>query len=40
VVAELNGHVEIDLGLIHRVGASVQRRYLGFARGPGRARYR
>jgi hypothetical protein len=40
VVAELDGHAEIDLGLIHRVGASVQRQYLGVARGVDRARYR
>jgi hypothetical protein len=40
VVAELNGHVEIDLGLVHRVGAELQRGYVGVARGTGRARYR
>jgi hypothetical protein len=37
VVAELDVHAEIDIGLVHRVAGSVQRRYLGFARGVGRA---
>jgi hypothetical protein len=40
VVAELNGHAEIDPGLVHRVGAELQRGYLGVARGTGRARIR
>jgi hypothetical protein len=40
VVAELGEIAEIDLGLIHRVAASVQSRYLGFARGADRARLR
>jgi hypothetical protein len=40
VAKELNGHTEIDVGLVNRVAASVQRRYLGFARGAGRARIR
>jgi hypothetical protein len=40
VAKELNGHAEIDLGLVHRVGAELQRGYLGVARGTGRARYR
>jgi hypothetical protein len=39
VIAELDGHAEIGLGLVNRVAVSVQRRYLGFARGSGRARY-
>jgi hypothetical protein len=30
VVAELNGHAEIDVGLVHRVGARLQRQRLGF----------
>jgi hypothetical protein len=38
VVSELDGHAEIDMGLVHRVAATVQRRYLGFVRGTGRAR--
>jgi hypothetical protein len=33
VVAELDGHAEIDVGLVHRVGA------LGFARGVNKGRY-
>jgi hypothetical protein len=40
VVAELGDHAEIDVGLVNRVAASVQRRYLGFARGAGRMRFR
>jgi hypothetical protein len=40
VAAELNGHIEIDLGLIHRVAVPLQRQYLSFVRGTGRARYR
>jgi hypothetical protein len=40
VAKELDGQAEIDLGLVHRVAATVQRRYLGFARGTGRARIR
>jgi hypothetical protein len=38
VVAEIDGHAEIDVGSVHRVAVSVQRRYLGFARCAGRAR--
>jgi hypothetical protein len=38
VVTELDGHDEIDVGAVHRVAVAVQRRYLGFARGAGRAR--
>jgi hypothetical protein len=33
VVADLNGHAEIDLGLIHRIAVPLQRQYLGVARG-------
>jgi hypothetical protein len=40
VVAELDGHAEIDIGLVHRVAGPVQWRYLGYARGAGRARIR
>jgi hypothetical protein len=40
VARELNGHTEIDLGLVHRIGAELQRGYLGVARGTGKARYR
>jgi hypothetical protein len=40
VVAELGGHAEIDLGLIHRVAVPLQRQYLGYLRGAGRARIR
>ena len=38
VVKELGGHTEIGAGLVTRVGASVQGRYLGIARGAGGAR--
>jgi hypothetical protein len=40
VVAELDGHAEIDIGLVHRVAASLQWRYLSLARGAPRARIR
>jgi hypothetical protein len=40
VAKELNGHAEIDLGLAHRVGAELQRGYLSYVRGTGKARYR
>jgi hypothetical protein len=40
VVTELNGHAEIDLGLVHRVAVPLQQQYLSFVRGTGRARYR
>jgi hypothetical protein len=40
VVAELNGQIEIDLGLVHRVAVPLQHQYLSFVRGTGRARYR
>jgi hypothetical protein len=40
VVKELDGHTEIGLGLVNRVAIPVQRRYLGFARGAGRVRFR
>jgi hypothetical protein len=40
VVAELDGHAEVDSGLVHRVGAQLQCGYLGFARGTGKGRYR
>jgi hypothetical protein len=39
VVAELNGHAEIDLGLIHRVAVPLQRQYLGYLRGASRVQY-
>jgi hypothetical protein len=38
VVKELGGHTEIGAGLVTHVGASVQGRYLGIARGAGGAR--
>jgi hypothetical protein len=31
VVAELDGQAEVDVGLVNRVAARAQRRYLGFA---------
>jgi hypothetical protein len=40
VVAELGAHVEIDLGLVHRVAVPLQRQYLGYLRGAGRMRLR
>jgi hypothetical protein len=40
VVAELGGHTEIDGGLVNRVAVPLQRQYLGFIRGSGKARYR
>jgi hypothetical protein len=40
VVAELDGHTEIDAGLVSRVAGPLQRSYLGFVRGTGTARYR
>jgi hypothetical protein len=40
LVAELNGHAEIDVGLVNRVAGALQRSYLGFVRGTGKARYR
>jgi hypothetical protein len=38
VVADLNGHAEIDLGLVHRVAVPLQHQYLSFLRGTGRYR--
>jgi hypothetical protein len=40
VVAALDGRAEIDVGLVHRVGAQLQRGFLGFPLGTGKARYR
>jgi hypothetical protein len=40
VVAELDGHAEIDIGLVHRIAVPLQRQYLSFVRGTGRVRYR
>jgi hypothetical protein len=39
VVAELGGHDEIGVGLVNRVAIPLQRQYLSFVRGTGRARY-
>jgi hypothetical protein len=38
LVAEFNGHVEIDVGLVNRVAAPVKRSYLRYLRGSGRPR--
>jgi hypothetical protein len=38
VVAELDGHAEIDIGVVHRVAGPLQRQYLGYLRGAGRVR--
>jgi hypothetical protein len=40
VVAELDGHAKIDVGLVNRVAGPLQRSYLGYLRGPRKARYR
>jgi hypothetical protein len=40
VAAELDGPAEIDVGLVHRVAEPLQRSYLGYLRGTGKARYR
>jgi hypothetical protein len=35
VVAQFGAHTEIDVGLVNRVAAPIQRKYLGFMRGSG-----